>query len=100
MLTAVLAKEEPLVRAVAVRPGVVATDMQQTIRAHGAGTMEAAQHAHFVSLHRDDALLAPALPAGAIATLALACPAAWSGTFVSWNDERVAALTTATASKD
>ena len=50
------------------------------------------QHAQFIKLHEQGNLLAAELPADAIAVLALACPAEWSGTFISWNDGRVADL--------
>lgn len=88
----VLAAEEPAITTLAVRPGVVDTAMQTQIRQEGASGMPSAAHQRFVNLHADDQLLPPEKPARAIATLACHAPHAWSGDFIEWNDERVAAL--------
>lgn len=92
MFTAVLAAEESAVTALALRPGVIDTAMQQTLRAHGAGVMPRNQHQHFLDLHRQGQLMPPELPARAVAGLALYAPRAWSGRFVQWQADEVQAL--------
>ncbi len=92
MFNATLAAEEPEITAVALRPGVVDTPMQEVIRKWGAEAMPPEDYAHFVSLHKAQQLLPAAKPARAIATLALYAPRAWSGEFVRWDEPRVATL--------
>lgn len=93
MATEVLADEEPDITAVSVRPGVVDTEMQATIRAEGRAVMTAEGHDRFLSLHEEGKLLDPAVPGSAIAALALHAPPSMSGAFVSWDDPEVIALT-------
>jgi len=83
---AVLGKEEPTIRTVAVRPGLVATDMQGVLREQGKTSMAPDQHARFLEAHRENKLLPPEVPANAIAKLALACPRKLSGTYISWEE--------------
>lgn len=92
LLTMTLAEEEPAITAVAVRPGVVDTEMQRQIRERGEVGMTAESHRRFVQLHEEKELLDPKLPAKALAVLALHAPRAWSGRFLSWDDEEVALL--------
>ncbi len=87
-----LAHEEPDITAIAVRPGKIDTAMQGTLRAEGAGHMDDATHARFVGHFEKGELNPPELPGRATALLALRAPHAWSGAFVAWDDERVAAL--------
>ena len=87
--TRVLAEEEPSITTIAVRPGVVDTQMQQLVRNMGKIGMPESTHTDFVNLHRDGKLLQPEVPAEAIAVLALRVPHEWSGQFVAWNEERV-----------
>jgi len=94
MLARVLAEEAPEVVSLAVRPGVVDTAMQETIREEGAAGMPAERHRRFVRLHEQGDLLPPELPGRALAALALHAPPAWSGEFLSWDDPKVAALVT------
>lgn len=91
-LTRVLAVEEPDIVALAVRPGVVDTAMQQAIREEGAEGMPAESHRRFRQYHEKGELLPPEAPGRALAALALAAPHAWSGEFIAWDDERVQAL--------
>jgi NAD(P)-dependent dehydrogenase (short-subunit alcohol dehydrogenase family) len=91
-LTRVLAAEEPLITAVAVRPGAVDTAMQQVIREQGAAGMAPDVYARFVREYEDGQLLSPDKPGAALATLALYAPPEWSGEFVAWDEERVQAL--------
>jgi NAD(P)-dependent dehydrogenase (short-subunit alcohol dehydrogenase family) len=86
---AVLAVEEPLITAVAVRPGVVDTEMQAVIRRTGDQGMDAATHGRFLSYHEKGELLPPEKPGAAIARLALYAPPDLSGKFVSWDDPQI-----------
>ena len=89
MLTGVLAIEEPELVALAVRPGVVDTAMQRTLREQGRGPMPPEVYQRFVTYHEQGQLLPPELPGRALAVLALHAPRAWSGEFLSWDEERV-----------
>ena len=88
----VLSVEERGITAVSVRPGIVDTDMQATIRHDGAAGMPADAHARFVGFHEKGQLLPPETPGMALAVLALHAPAEWSGQFMGWDDEPVQAL--------
>jgi NAD(P)-dependent dehydrogenase (short-subunit alcohol dehydrogenase family) len=90
--TRVLAKEEPVITALAVRPGIVDTEMQATIRREGERGMPAADHQRFVGYHEAGELLAAERPGRALAVLALYAPLGWSGEFLAWDEERVARL--------
>lgn len=92
MLTRALAEEVPPVTSLALRPGVVDTAMQATIREEGAAGMPAERHQRFVHYHRRGELLPPELPGRALATLALYAPHEWSGDFLPWDEPKVAAL--------
>jgi len=92
MATESLSDEEPDITALSVRPGVVDTEMQATIRSHGRSVMTEAGHDRFLSLHEEGKLLDPAVPGSAIAALALHAPTSMSGSFVSWDDAEVLAL--------
>ncbi len=87
--TRVLAAEEPRVTAVAVRPGVVDTQMQAVIRRQGPGMMAADMVAYFTQLKADDKLIPAHLPARSLAWLALHAPAALSGEFVEHTDPQI-----------
>jgi NAD(P)-dependent dehydrogenase (short-subunit alcohol dehydrogenase family) len=89
MITSVLAIEEPAITAVAVRPGVVDTEMQAVIRRDGKTGMPQPDHQRFVQYHETGQLLPPEQPARALITLALHAPPEWSGEFLSWDDEKV-----------
>ncbi|KAJ1875241.1 hypothetical protein H4R99_000821 [Coemansia sp. RSA 1722] len=92
MLTQVLAVEEPEIVAVALRPGVVATDMQALIRNEGAAAMLPEQHKKFNHLHMSDSLLPPERPALAIAKLAVSAQKKHSGMFYSWDSPEISDL--------
>jgi NAD(P)-dependent dehydrogenase (short-subunit alcohol dehydrogenase family) len=89
-LTRVLAAEEPRVTAVAVRPGVVDTQMQAQLRERGPQVMPAEQARFYLELKAAHQLEPPRVPARAIAWLALAAPADWSGRFLNSDDPHVA----------
>lgn len=90
--TRILAKEEPNVTAIALRPGAVDTAMQDLIRREGAEGMPEEEHARFVRYHEQGELLPPEVPGCAVAVLALFAPHAWSGSFLPWNREEVQSL--------
>ncbi len=89
-LTRVLAAEHPEITAVSIRPGVVDTRMQAEIRERGDDGMTAEAVAGFRRLKADGELEPPAIPARAIAWLALKAPADWSGRFLDYDDPAVA----------
>ncbi|KAJ7665545.1 hypothetical protein B0H17DRAFT_1090898 [Mycena rosella] len=80
-----LAEEEPDVTSVALRPGMVHTNMQAALRETGAAHMTAKDHQSFVSAHTDGRLLKPEDPGHVIASLALNATKSMSGQFVSWD---------------
>lgn len=84
--TNVLASEEPELTCIAVRPGVVDTDMQALIRKEGPDTMPPERIAYFVNLKDSKTLEPPMVPARAIAWLALHAPKAFSGQFLSYDE--------------
>ncbi|THV08468.1 NAD(P)-binding protein [Dendrothele bispora CBS 962.96] len=82
-----LGEEEPEVTSIAVRPGIVDTTMQTSIREKGAPHMGSEGHGGFIRLHQDGKLLKPELPSHVIASLALKGPKTLSGQFISWDDD-------------
>jgi NAD(P)-dependent dehydrogenase (short-subunit alcohol dehydrogenase family) len=90
--TRALAEEEPSITTVALRPGVVDTEMQATIRREGAKGMPEEVHSRFVRYHAEGELLPPVVPACSVTILALYAPHEWSGSFLSWDDEGVLSL--------
>ena len=84
-LAMTLAREEPKITALAVRPGVVDTEMQRDIREVHVQTMDGEEGGKFVSLHEEGRLLSPELPGHVIAKLALEAPRELSGRFLSWD---------------
>jgi NAD(P)-dependent dehydrogenase (short-subunit alcohol dehydrogenase family) len=94
----VLAIEEPQITTMAVRPGVVDSEMQAVVRREGAGVMAESEHARFIAYHKQSELLDPEVPGRAIAVLALHAPREWSGAFVNWNDPEVEQLVAGPAS--
>ena len=89
-LTRVLALEEPAVAAVAIRPGMVDTPMQDRLRHRAAEIMPPEQSAVYRNARNNGRLQPPRLPAQAIAWLALHPPHDDSGAFLSWDDPRIA----------
>ena len=88
--TRVLADEEPELTAVTVRPGVVDTDMQATIRNQGLNAMSEEQLAYYRQLKAHGTLEPPEVPGRSIAWLALHAPAEISGQFFDYDDPRIA----------
>lgn len=88
--TRVLALEEPAITSVALRPGVVDTEMQAIIREEGQKAMPPERHAYFKQLKESGRLAPPEEPARVIAWLALHAPSTLSGEFVEYTDSRYA----------
>ncbi len=88
-LNSVLAKEEPDVTCVAVRPGVVDTLMQEKIRREGPAVMPSDEAGYYLSLKEKNTLEPPEIPGRSIAWLALAAPKVFSGRFVSYDDNEI-----------
>lgn len=70
-LATTLAKEEPEVTSIAIRPGVVGTRMQTDLRQIHHSNMDRADVEKFMELYRTGALLKPELPGHVMARLAL-----------------------------
>lgn len=82
-----LASEEPDVTCIALRPGVVDTEMQGVLRELGAAHMKEADHKKFVNQHSESTLLKPEVSGYVTAALAVKAPKSMSGQFVSWDSE-------------
>ncbi|ORY94393.1 hypothetical protein BCR43DRAFT_476111 [Syncephalastrum racemosum] len=87
-LAETLSAEEPDIATIAVRPGIVDTDMQGLIRSNGQEAMKD-DHKKFVELHEAGKLVRPEEPGHVLAALAAKAPLNLSGTFVSWDDEEL-----------
>jgi NAD(P)-dependent dehydrogenase (short-subunit alcohol dehydrogenase family) len=87
--TRVLAAEEPVITALAVRPGVVDTDMQAYIRDQGPNVMPPEQIAYYTNLKERGELEPPEIPGRAIAWLALHAPKEFSGKYLDYDDPRI-----------
>lgn len=77
-----LAVEEPKITTIAIRPGVVDTDMQRQIREVHSAVMAAKDKDKFLGLHQDDKLLRPDQPGHVMAKLMLDLPKELSGKYV------------------
>ncbi|TGZ82154.1 putative dehydrogenase [Ascodesmis nigricans] len=89
-LAMTLAAEEPEIRSISVRPGVIDTQMQDEIREkHGEAMREV--HERFLELKAQGKLLRPEQPGNVIARLALSMDKELSGKFLSWNSPELAA---------
>ena len=85
-----LAVEEPSVTTVSIRPGVVDTDMQKSIREVHHTSMDAKDAAKFSELKSTGGLLKPEQPGHVMAKLVLDAPKDLNGQFLSWNDQKLA----------
>jgi NAD(P)-dependent dehydrogenase (short-subunit alcohol dehydrogenase family) len=88
--TRILAAEEKEITSLAVRPGVVDTDMQAVFRREGAGTLSTEQLAYYLDLKASGELEPPSVPGRAIAWLALFAPREFNGGFLDYDDPRIA----------
>jgi len=89
-LTRILAVEEPIVTSVAVRPGVVDTPMQTTLRETAPSVMPKDLADYYQDLEIAGKLEPPQVPGKAIAWLALNAPQEWSGRFLNYDDPEIA----------
>lgn len=87
--TRILAAEEPQIITLAVRPGVVDTTMQETLRRLGPEKMPPDQARYYQALKERGELEPPQVPARSIAWLALSAPHWMSGAFLSYDDEAI-----------
>ena len=82
----VLSVEEPGLICMAVRPGMVDTDMQADIRDQGRAVMTTEQIEFYVGFKERGELQPPHIPAKSIAWLAIAAPARFNGGFYDADD--------------
>jgi NAD(P)-dependent dehydrogenase (short-subunit alcohol dehydrogenase family) len=88
-LTRTMAVEDKSIISISLRPGVIDTAMQDTIRRDGAQHMPAELSQYFQQL-KDTQRLEPAeVPAKALAWLALKAPLEWSGELLEYSDPRL-----------
>ena len=81
MLGETLALEEPALAVVAVRVGVVDTQMQAELRERHFGQMDPANVRKFATMHAEGAMLRPEQPGNVMARLVLDAPKELSGKF-------------------
>lgn len=84
--TRILAVEEPNVTCVAVRPGVVDTPMQTTLRETAPSVMPRDLADYYQELKITGDLEPPEVPGRSIAWLAMHAPSDWSGRFLNYDD--------------
>jgi NAD(P)-dependent dehydrogenase (short-subunit alcohol dehydrogenase family) len=89
MLTQCLNVEEPLITTIALRPGVVDTDMQKQIREQGERAMDPSMHAYFLELKANDKLVAPDYVAHIIAEMVDKAERDLAGSFISYDNVRL-----------
>ena len=77
-----LAVEEPSITSIAVRPGVVDTDMQRQLREVHSAVMAEKDNEKFLGLHQAGKLLRPDQPGHVMAKMALDPPKELSGKYV------------------
>ncbi|KAF7185751.1 Benzil reductase ((S)-benzoin forming) IRC24 [Pseudocercospora fuligena] len=86
---ATLGNEEKDITSIAIRPGVVDTEMQRDIREKHRGSMDAKDAAKFAELKETGGLLRPEQPGHVMAKLVLDAPKELSGKFLTWNAEEL-----------
>lgn len=86
MLAATLAVEEPEITTVAIRPGMVDTDMQKAIREQHAEHMNPEDMKKFTGAYESGQLVKPEDCGHVIAKLAIYATNDLSGKFLAWND--------------
>lgn len=86
-----LSLEEPEISTLAVRPGVVDTEMQRAIREEH-GNVMGNSHGRFIQLKEEGKLLSPMVVGRRIAMIAISGAKIheWSGKFVNWDDSEIA----------
>lgn len=81
-LAKTLAKEEPDIVTVSIRPGVVATQMQDTLASTHFAKMEAQDTERFKTMRKEGKMLRPEQPGNVLAQLVLDAPKDLSGEFL------------------
>ena len=89
LITAVLAAEEPDITALAVRPGVMDTEMQAFLRREGPKVMPEATVAYYRDIQTQGLLESPGIPGRSIAWLALHAPHEMTGKFLNYDDQDI-----------
>lgn len=84
-LAMTLGSEEKEITSIAIRPGVVDTEMQREVREKHNGVMDEEHVKHFASLKSDGHLLKAELPGHVMAKLVLDPPRDLNGHFLDWN---------------
>jgi NAD(P)-dependent dehydrogenase (short-subunit alcohol dehydrogenase family) len=87
--TRVLAAEESELTVVAVRPGVVDTQMQELLRRLGPQKMPPEQANYYINLKVNGQLEPAMVPARSVAWMALHAPQHWSGAFMSYDEPQI-----------
>lgn len=82
-LAMTLAVEEPAITTISIRPGVVDTDMQKSIRDVHHTVMDPKDAAKFAELKKTGELLRPEQPGNVMARLSLDAPKDLSGKFLT-----------------
>jgi len=77
-----LAKEEPDITAIALRPGIVDTDMQAILR-NSPDKMTPTDHQRFIKAHAEGSLVSPEASGFLIASLVLKAKKELHGQFIS-----------------
>ena len=91
-LAKTLAKEEPSITTLAIRPGMVDTQMQTNIREQYLHNMDEDDQVKFTGAYKDGKLLRPEQPGHVMAKLAVDIglgKKGLSGSFLSWSDEKL-----------
>lgn len=89
-LAMTLSVEEPDITTIAIKPGMVDTEMQRQIREVHKDSMNAEDMKKFSGAFNDGKLVKPEQCGHVIAKLASKAPSEWSGLCLSWNDEKLA----------
>ncbi|KAF8076471.1 hypothetical protein FPV67DRAFT_418892 [Lyophyllum atratum] len=82
-----LAEEEPSIVSVALRPGMVDTGMQTTLRSDAGSALADEDHKKFINAYNEGKLVKPEDAGHVIAALALRAQPPLSGRFVSWDSD-------------
>jgi NAD(P)-dependent dehydrogenase (short-subunit alcohol dehydrogenase family) len=90
ILCQTLSQEEPLLTCVAIRPGIVDTQMQSMIRTNE--QMTPWFQSKFIQLHKENQLVDPKVPAKALVRLLLFPQSEYKGQFVEWDQIDVSVL--------
>ena len=91
-LAKTLAKEELSITTLAIRPGMVDTQMQTNIRERYLHNMDKDDQVKFTDAYKEGKLLRPEQPGHVMAKLAVDVNLAkkgLSGSFLSWSDEKL-----------